>query len=375
MRILFLDTYPVRRGAQVFISDLAQSITDREHECMILYLYSEVGIGTRLYTSINSLCLEGNPSNFQEKIPSFQFKLLFRALTQIKKFNPDVILLNGSRTLKYGAILKRLTGSNFKWVYRVIDDATYWNSQKLSKLIYKYWVTTAFDGAVAVSQSSQNAMMKQYSFSRPSTVIHRVFDPKKFLGKNTREEARQILGISPKDETLLFVGNITRQKRLDRFIEICLKVKETRPNLKALIVGDGPEKYKFNAFFELNDWLLFMGYQADVSLYYAASDLLILSSDTEGLPGVVLEAAYFKIPCVSARVGGVEECIVNNKTGYLENKNNINGFVEKVNFLLDNPEIRKEFGNQANHLLKNKFDLQKATNEYLIFFNIIAGQS
>src|SRR5690606_29417744 len=61
--------------------------------------------------------------------------------------------------------------------------------------------------------------------------------------------------------------------------------------------------------------LFFHGYQQDVSPYLAAADILVLTSDTEGLPGVVLEAAHFSVPTVASEVGGIKECLINGKTG------------------------------------------------------------
>src|SRR5690606_992105 len=154
------------------------------------------------------------------------------------------------------------------------------------------------------------------------------------------------LGLKDSDELLLFLGNLTSQKRPDRFIQIIQELAKTRPNIRGLLVGDGgmrkeleyqvsgikyqekgnegvgirtkrqeARREKQETSSESHEsivrgFISFEGYQSDVSPFLAAADLLVLTSDTEGLPGVILEAAYFSVPAVATDVGGIRECLV-----------------------------------------------------------------
>lgn len=406
MKVLFLDTSPIRRGAQIFIMDLADALESKGIHTKRVYLYASRSNETNIPVRKQDLVLSFDSTHFFEKIPTLQPALLWALFQVVNDFIPDVILLNGSRTLKYGAALKRFFPVKAKLISRIIDNAEFWNSGKFTHWYYKKLVIPQLNATIGVSQASRTSMMRHYRFTKPSTVIHRVFDPRKFENAADRNTARAMLGLRVEDEVLLFLGNLTAQKRPDRFIEIVAKLSQTRPKVKALIVGDGPlreelenqvsdTKYEVSGIknqeernkkqelaeggndskesnvLRLKSRIYFTGYQQDVSPYLAASDILVLTSDTEGLPGVVLEAGYFEVPTVSSDVGGISECLIDGETGYLIKDRFVNSFNEKVSFLLDNPERKKEMGAKAKLFIDKNFRMDEVVSQYLSFFQSI----
>jgi glycosyltransferase involved in cell wall biosynthesis len=409
MRILILDTSPIRRGAQVFGFELAEHLRTLGHEIARVYLFLPKEKET-LPIGEGDVGFSFFEDSLFEKIPSFQFGLISMLKRKVDDFQPEFILCNGSKTLKYGAWLKFFHGlSETKLVGRFIDDAEFWNPGGVKKSAYSFWINQ-FDAFVAVSQNSMDSFNKYYRFKKPSRVIHRVFDPKKFANAPGREEARKRLALKDQEEVLLFLGNLTSQKRPDRFVEIVTKLSKTRPNLKALIVGDGAmrkeleyhastllstrvsskqnqeardkkqedrskqlEKFKpaseHSSVFDLHSSIFFTGYHQDVSPYLAAADLLILTSDTEGLPGVVLEAAHFGVPTVATEVGGIKECLSDGETGFLIPDRSIDHFCEKINFLLINPETKLRMGQNAQTFISQNFKMNQVAKQYLDFFS------
>ncbi len=397
MRILILDTSPLRRGAQVFGFELAEQLRTLGMEVSRVYLFQSN------QTEILPLATRDEMLPFEEKsrlekIPSIQPRLLIKVKEKIQSFQPEVILCNGSKTLKYGAWLRLLNlAGQAKIIGRFIDDAEFWNPGGLKKWMYSFWINR-LDGIVGVSQHSLDSVLNHYSYKKPSKVIHRTFDSKKFETAPNRNTARGTLGLNQEDEVLLFLGNLTAQKRPDRFLEIIAQLSKTRPKLKALIVGDGSmrkelenqvasieyrvssikkQDLKTENHEELNESkvlclasnVYFMGYQQDVSVFLAASDLLILTSDTEGLPGVVLEAAHFRVPTVATDVGGIKECLIDGETGFLIPDRSVEGFCGKINFLLDNSEFRSQMGQKAQSFISQHFQMDQVANQYLNFFS------
>lgn len=392
MRILILDTSPIRRGAQVFASELATHLKTLGNEVSRVYLF-QVDEKETVQLGVTDKVLSFYEKNWLEKIPSFQPFLLNQLRKEIQFFQPDVILCNGSKNLKYGALLK-LFGwhSGSKLVGRFIDDAVFWNPGGIKKQSYSFWISK-FDGLIGVSQASLQSVQDHYQFKKPARVIHRAFDSSKFSHAPNRLAARNQLGLEEKEEVLLFLGNLTQQKRPDRFIDIFSKLIKTRPSLKALIVGDGPlrenlenqvaiknqesrdkkqekeSNSKESIVLNLASYVSFKGYQQDVAPYLAASDLLILTSDTEGLPGVVLEAAYFGVPTVSTEVGGIKECLIDGETGFLVPSKSIEDFCEKIDYLLDHQDLRKTMGAKAKTFISKNFKMDQVANQYLNFFS------
>lgn len=404
-RVLILDTSPIRRGAQVFGQELAAHLNNKEYKVKRIYLFHPTESQTVPIGAENTV-LPFFENSLLEKFPSFQPGLLLKLKREIIDFDPQIILCNGSKTLKYGAWLS-IFGFNgrARLIGRFIDDAVFWNKGGIKKWAYSNWINR-LDGMVAVSQSSLDSMIRHYNFTKPSRVIHRVFDPRKFENAPTRNEARKQLGLSENDEVLLFLGNLTAQKRPDRFLEIVKQLIETRPNLKALIVGDGPLRRALEnqvsgiqkkearvknqesritnpeTGYQVDDsdksnvlcvasWVSFKGYQQDVSTFLAAADILVLTSDTEGLPGVVLEAAHFGVPTVASEVGGIRECLIDGETGMLVPGRTVSQFCQKINFLLDHRQDLIAMGERAKSYTSQHFRMDQVVDQYLDFFRSI----
>lgn len=80
----------------------------------------------------------------------------------------------------------------------------------------------------------------------------------------------------------------------------------------------------------LDSKIKFYGFQKNAMKYMRDADVLVLPSIIEGLPGVILEAFYCKIPVVAFDVGGIKEIVINNETGRLIQKGNNRAFAEGV---------------------------------------------
>ncbi|AGA78846.1 glycosyltransferase family 4 protein [Echinicola vietnamensis] len=371
MKILILDTSPVRRGAQVFAAELGIRWREMGHGVRKVYLYEGNKDDERVFLDKEDVVMPFSAHSFFEKFPTVQPGLLKSLGNLLQEYQPDVLLLNGSRTLKYGAFLKRSSKMDFVMVSRVIDNPAYWNSKRIIKSYYKKWVIPALDGAVGVSEASLLAMKGHYAFSKPTKVIHRSFEERKFMGAPSRRAARKMLNLEENDEVVLFLGSFSKQKRPDRFLEIVDHLSQRRPKLKALMVGNGELYPAYRKQLEANPFVFHFGYQSDVAPYLAAADLLLLTSDTEGLPGVVLEAAYFGVPTVGALVGGIQECVEDGESGYLIKGGVVHQFCVKVDFLLDHPEKRSSMGQRAKDIVKERFDLQKSADQFLEFFSVL----
>jgi glycosyltransferase involved in cell wall biosynthesis len=374
MKILFLDTKPIRRGAQVFVDDLSKQFEAQGFEVKKVYLYT-YDDDVKLDLLPQDSELNGNESHIFEKVPTIHPGLLKRLIANIRKFDPDIVMLNGSRTLKYGAAAKKFLAKKTKLVYRIIDSPKFWNPNPIKQWYYRNLVLSQIDAAVGVSAASLADMISLHGFNKPSTVIHRAIIDAKFASVPQRKESRIELGLYENDKVVLFLGNLTPQKRPDRFIAIVHQIKNHIPGIKALMVGDGilrAESEKQVAELGLNDNIQFCGYQKEVNRFIIASDILILSSDTEGLPGVVLECGYLGIPTVSGNVGGIKECVETGVTGFvIENKEPEN-YVEKVLLLLQNENTRMTMGEKQREKVRTGFTMEKVIHKYISFFEQIS---
>lgn len=370
MRILFLDTRPLRRGAQIFISDLSNELIRRGHDVKKVYLY-EIKESGRLDLNSADEVLGGNDAHIFEKIPTIHPGLLKKLVHVINAFDPDILLLNGSRNLKYGSAAKPFLSKRIKLVYRVIDSASYWNPNFFKQLYYRIFVLSGMDGAVGVSEKSLTDMISLHKFKKPAVAIHRAIDPEKFSAIIDREHSRRGLGADNASQIVCLLGNLTKQKRPDRFVNVVKELVAKNPSVRGWIVGDGPLKEEVVQQIKqenLENHIKLWGYQKDVVPYLSASDLLLLPSDTEGLPGVVLEAAFVGVPTVSTEVGGVRECITDGASGYIVPNFDFDLFVLRASELLSDRHLYESFSKEARKRVEEGFTISSVGDKYIDFF-------
>src|SRR5262249_33496488 len=130
------------------------------------------------------------------------------------------------------------------------------------------------------------------------TVLHNAIDTAwggRASGSDLRSEMRSRLGIDVAESVVLMVGRLSREKRHDLALEAVRRLKEIlpEPKVRLVIVGDGPERALLEqkaTSLDLSGSVIFTGHQRDVTSHYAAADVVLISSDTEGSPNALLEA-------------------------------------------------------------------------------------
>jgi len=371
LKIMFLDTRPVRRGAQVFVHELKKQFETAGSIVQRIFLYQEVHFEC-LPLNHNDHVLDFKDNHWMEKYLFFQPALLLELSEQISQFNPDVILCNGSRTLKYAALVKRFNPDlKAKWVYRVIDSAQYWNRNPMVVWMYKKFIISAMDAAVGVSNKSLQEMKVHYQFNKPSVAIPRAIDIPHFTNFVPDPNLRKSWGIPEGSFVVLFLGNFTRQKRPDRFVEVIRTVKEKYPQVHGLMVGDGPLKNDTVRIIQqagLENAFTFTGYQQDVRSFIDMSDLLMLTSDTEGMPGVVLEAAAMSKMTITSDVGGILDFLISGENGLVVSQKNVSEFADNLIQLIENPTRINQLARRASANVTIGFGVDEIAIRYLDFF-------
>jgi len=164
-----------------------------------------------------------------------------------------------------------------------------------------------------------------------------------------RAASRAELGIGAGEILLVFVGRIVPIKRLDLLLAALAEAREADPRLRLAVVGDGDERSPLErqaAELGIAGDVLFLGYRRELRPVFAAADLAVLSSDNEGTPVSLIEAAAAGLPAVATDVGGVRE-VVSEATGILTPPNDATALAKAIAEMSLDPERRERSGSAA----------------------------
>ena len=158
-----------------------------------------------------------------------------------------------------------------------------------------------------------------------------------------RAEARSKWGLPNDAFVIAAIGRLSTEKRFDLYLEVCALLAERIPEAKFMLVGGGKQEANLRelaAALSLGERLIFAGLTRDMRSVYAAGDLVMLTSDTEGTPHVLLEAMGSDIPVVATAVGGIPEFIRDGEEGLLVPKGDKAALARAALKIYGDPDLR-----------------------------------
>lgn len=380
MRVLQVADKPQRRGAEVFAQQLSCALRARSHDVRTLYLHSAPASGERLPLGEGDRVLEGREDHPLERLGGAHPALLRAVLQAIDSFEPDVVQANGSRTLKYTALARRLRRSrSWRLVYRNIGSPLAWVTGQRRRLFYRWVVMPGVDGVVALSPGSLEELETLYGRLPAHACIPNAIDLVGVTPAVSRDALRGSLNTAADAPVILFVGSLTAEKRPDRLARIAHSVLSRVSSGVLWIAGEGPLRASLEEAFAatgLTSRVRLLGLRSDVPSLLAASDALVLTSDTEGMPAVVLEAGALGVPVVSTRVGALAACVNDGETGLLVASDDEAGFAAAVTRVLEDDALRARLGAGARAWVSSNFGMDRAAERYEAFYRCLgAGQA
>jgi glycosyltransferase involved in cell wall biosynthesis len=284
-----------------------------------------------------------------------RLKRLFRILKEVRKVHPDVLQSQHFFTNAYVGVAARLLQLNGIGAMR--NDGS---SEVNGSGVLGGWLGLHLPATLAAN--SQQAI--QYAITQGIPASRLYFLP------NVVDTERFKPSGSPvaKACTLIAVGRLVKQKRLDRFISILGRLHaDFGLSVRGWIVGSGRQDEDLRPELEnqagrlglLRDILQFRGGVSDMSSIYSEAAVCVLTSDFEGTPNVLLEAMASGLPVVATRVGGVPGIVRHEDTGFLLEPDNLDGFAAALAELVRNPELRTKMGRRARVYVEQNHSLQR----------------
>lgn len=373
VRVLQVVQKPQRRGAELFASQLSDWLSRHGHVSSAVYLYTFDG--TTIPRGQEDVILEGEERSFVER--ALNPRLLLELGRHVDRWRPDVVQVNGARAVKYGAALRAtrpIRSHPWRLVYRNIDSPRFWVRGRLKAAIYRRLVMSQMDGVVGVSQQTLDECRSFYRLAVPHTVVENAVELASLERNLDRILTRARFGASETDCVLLFAGALGPQKRPDRFVRLISALSSRRVNVRAWLAGDGPLRAEMEERARdlgLQDRVRFLGSVSELGPILDAADVFVSTSDTEGIPAVVIEASYLRRPVVGFRVGGMHECVKHGQTGLLVAPGDEDALQLAVESLLDDSQLARELGTNGREFVRERFSMERAGRGYEAFYQLL----
>ena len=359
-------------GAEKVLLDLLDSIDKNRYDITLLLVF-KMGVHLdKLPKDIKIKFLyHGKPKGLRRLIEHFVpgrdwlYKRDARKIFSNYKWDSIISFMEGP-TLKIHNTITDTAKRNISWVH-VNLAVTHWTKYLYRNDLHEASDYKKMDRVAFVSQGALDAFANKFQVDNNKLeVINNIIPVEEIRRKAIEKKIEK-----PNKPVIVTVGRLVEQKRHDRILDAVKILHDKNIEFELWILGTGKlekslkEKVKK---LKLEKMVRFFGFQTNPYPYINASDIFVLSSDTEGYPTVICEALSLGKPIVSTAITGSNELLEGN-VGILTGLTPTD-LAEGINSLINSPEKRKELSQKALDA-SQKFDKQKVLEKV---YRIIDGE-
>lgn len=346
----------------MFASQLSNHLLISGHEvCMISLLSGEGELPFK-----GKLIQLGRP--IRKRLVDFAgWKLLAH---YIKDLKPDVVQANAGDTLKFAVLSKVLFRWNTPIVFRnankVSDFINSW-----PKLVFNKFLVNRVSHVISVSELCRLDFIKTYTYHESKTTT----GPIGVELQTINPLPHDLRSIFESGKVLMHVASFVQEKNHSGLLQIVKKLVDRGVNIKVILIGDGKLRQEVKQQvidLGLDKIVFLLGYRNDVLSIMSHAHTLILPSKIEGLPGVILEAMYCRLPVIAYDVGGISEVVKSGETGWLVKAGDEESFVVAIQERLNSPNLNvlKE---KAYNLVMKEYDNRVIAQRFIEVYKKVAS--
>ncbi len=279
----------------------------------------------------------------------------------VKKIMPEVVFSFSTTASHFFSVLKAIRFHDIRLINGSIRDAPvdFNMHMRLEKVLYNLYREVVANSKAGLRAYNQSGKKGRH-------VLYNGFDESR-VPIISKEELREQLGLNVKF-TVVMIASMGDTKDQPTFIKAGAKVLEVSDDAQFFLVGDGPKKPEYLSLVSslgLENDIFFTGEVNNPEQYLKASDLFVLmSTNAEGFPNVVLESLACGTPVIANDNGGTKEVVGNNNNGYLIKSGDFETLAKKITFLKNNPHALKSFSINGLETIKNHFSTEKMISKF-----------
>jgi len=275
------------------------------------------------------------------------FIRLIKLIGIIRNENVRVVFSFGSQGALLASFVKIIYPFKIKVIVRLgtVFSKLFYNPTG-NKLLMTLWknLTLNFTYRMMNRIVCLGTYMKDELVSKSRKLKSKIVVIKNYIDKASVEnKAKEQIDI--KDKYIISVGRLESEKNYPGIIEAYNLIKD-RIEHKLIILGNGSLESKLRQLiseYNLEQRVVLLGFKKNPYKYLARAESLILFSNFEGLPNVVIESLICKTPVIISDYPGVEDIIHHNWNGLVVQRGDINKLAFSIEKLLSNADLRNNF--------------------------------
>lgn len=354
MRILHVISSPASGGAEVYVKDLVLEMKAKGYYVAIAFLNRAIEVGrSQEYEDqfLSELQVADIPYFF---IGYEARKKPWLGVLRVRKYVKDNNINIYHSHLPYGVVFAALLRVPCIYTHHTI-------TARLNKFQY-FIFNKIVDCYIGISKKCTEKLT-EYTGRSVITIRNGVSFSKIYKKEFLRN--RDIVNA-------ISVGRIQPQKNYFGMVDIVSMLPEKiLSKFQLKIAGEGPDKDKLLEYIEskeLSNIIKLLGNRSDIPELLARSDVFLMSSELEGLPIALIEAAATGLPCLVTDVGGCSEVIEGCENGFYIKVDDFEGYLEKLIKLISDKELRNKLSQSALEK-SHVFSIENSANEHLALYN------
>jgi glycosyltransferase involved in cell wall biosynthesis len=317
--------------------------------------------------------------------------LLGRVFKMLVTFKPDVCYLTPSALrlgfYKDAPLITLAKYFNVKVVLQFHNKGiTKWKNSVIDKIVCRFIFKNA--NVILLSKNLYNDVQKYIAESKvyycangipELQATNRQYQDKSEIQDLAPEIRNSQLATRNSTVDILFLSNLTASKGVFVLLEACKILKNKKlPFLCTFVggIGDVSEAQLISKIqeFDLADYVHYVGkkYGAEKEEALGKADIFVHPTYDDCFPLVLLEAMQHALPIVSTFEGGIADIVEDGITGFLVSQKDIEALANKLEIIINNPQLRKRMGTAGRSKYEQEFTLAIFENRFIDILQDIA---
>ena len=356
-KILFFCPSLIAGGLERVLSVLSSPIADYYDEVIFITWYDRP-IFYKIDKRVTVVCAEKQCGSVR------CFRKMRWLRTYVKNVQPDV-LFSFSSPFSMIALVS-LLGIKTKVVVAERNDPACFRWGYVAKILRNLLFLKAHGILVQTETSRMHLwkplLMKSVIIPNPLLIDSEYVGVAKYIDCN---------------HIIVTASRLVPQKRIDLLISVFADFLKTHPDYKLYIFGEGAERDKLMKLisdYELTKEVLFKGTVSNLWDWYKEAEMFVIASEYEGMSNALLEAMAVGLPCISTKVSGALDVIIDGSNGLLVDINDRDTLLAAMTILADKNELRECIGKKACHIV-DELDVTKVAGLWINYIDNIIGNS